>query len=323
MMRGAPVIYCDFVDYDEIAHHAGPTRPESLASLEGIDQVLGTLEAVAAASPRPYRFVVLSDHGQSQGATFRQRYDMTLEDLVHDLMTADGEPVSGEIGQEHEGEQWGRVGMFLTELGDESKTAEKLGRRAQRDHAERTPAPPSGTEAELTERPELIVVASGNLGMVYFPRHLARLTFEEIEDLYPRLLAGLTHHPGIGFAMVMSQAGSPIVLGGDGILHLADGRVEGCDPLVAFGPHAASDLRRHSGLANVGDIVLGSRLDEGTDEVAAFEHMGDPYFRSGWGGNAIGMLLDDDTDWAELAELLTDSYCIQAPASLAEQVARP
>lgn len=59
------------------------------------------------------------------------------------------------------------------------------------------------------------------------------------------------------------------------------------------------------------------------DEVAAFEHMGDPYFRSGWGGNAIGMLLDDDTDWEELAELLTDSYCIQAPATLAEQVARP
>ena len=29
------------------------------------------------------------------------------------------------------------------------------------------------------------------------------------------------------------------------------------------------------------------------DEVAAFEHMGGPYFRSGWGGNAIGMVLDD------------------------------
>ena len=61
------------------------------------------------------------------------------------------------------------------------------------------------------------------------------------------------------------------------------------------------------------------------DEVAAFEHMGDPYFRSGWGGNVIGMVLDDDAgiDWQELAELLTDSYCIQAPASLADKVERP
>ena len=59
------------------------------------------------------------------------------------------------------------------------------------------------------------------------------------------------------------------------------------------------------------------------DEVAAFEHMGDPYFRVSWGGNVIGMLVDDDTDWEELAELLTDSYCLQAPAHLADQVARP
>ena len=59
------------------------------------------------------------------------------------------------------------------------------------------------------------------------------------------------------------------------------------------------------------------------DEVMAFQHMGEPYFKASWGGNVVGLLLDDDTDWEELAELLTDSYCIQAPATLAEQVARP
>ena len=35
------------------------------------------------------------------------------------------------------------------------------------------------------------------------------------------------------------------------------------------------------------------------------------------------MLLDDDTDWTELGELLTDSYCLQAPARLAALVTRP
>ncbi|QIK75037.1 MmcQ/YjbR family DNA-binding protein [Nocardioides piscis] len=59
------------------------------------------------------------------------------------------------------------------------------------------------------------------------------------------------------------------------------------------------------------------------DEVAAFEHLGPPYFRSGWGGNVIGLVLDDETDWTELAELLTDSYCLQAPARLVAQVSRP
>ncbi len=59
------------------------------------------------------------------------------------------------------------------------------------------------------------------------------------------------------------------------------------------------------------------------DEVIAFQHLGDPYFRASWGGNVIGLLLDDDTDWAELTELLTDSYCIQAPDRLASLIDRP
>jgi hypothetical protein len=59
------------------------------------------------------------------------------------------------------------------------------------------------------------------------------------------------------------------------------------------------------------------------DEVLAFEHLGEPYFKASWGGNVVGLVLDDETDWQELAELLTDSYCIQAPAKLAEQVTRP
>lgn len=59
------------------------------------------------------------------------------------------------------------------------------------------------------------------------------------------------------------------------------------------------------------------------DEVMALEHLGDPYFRAGWGGNVVGLLIGDHTDWDELAELLTDSYCIQAPQHLAAQVPRP
>jgi len=59
------------------------------------------------------------------------------------------------------------------------------------------------------------------------------------------------------------------------------------------------------------------------DEVMAFEHLGAPYFKGEWGLNVVGMLLDDDTDWDELAELLTDSYCLQAPQHLAAQVDRP
>lgn len=60
------------------------------------------------------------------------------------------------------------------------------------------------------------------------------------------------------------------------------------------------------------------------DEVAAFVHLGGPRFRvGGWGSDAVGLVLDDGTDLDELAELLTDSYCRQAPAALAALVDRP
>lgn len=59
------------------------------------------------------------------------------------------------------------------------------------------------------------------------------------------------------------------------------------------------------------------------DEVMAFTHLGPPYFKASWGGNVVGLLLDERTDWEELAELLTDSYCLQAPAHLASRVPRP
>ncbi len=44
LVRGTPSIYVNLVDYDEIAHHAGPSRPESLRALEGLDGVLALLE---------------------------------------------------------------------------------------------------------------------------------------------------------------------------------------------------------------------------------------------------------------------------------------
>ena len=59
------------------------------------------------------------------------------------------------------------------------------------------------------------------------------------------------------------------------------------------------------------------------DEVMAFEHLGHPYFRASWGHNVVGLLLDEHTDWDELGELLTDSFCLQAPESLAARVPRP
>ena len=65
MYRGTPVIYVDYTDYDEIAHHSGPERGETFDALDGVDRAIATLEKAAESAPRPYRFVIVSDHGQT------------------------------------------------------------------------------------------------------------------------------------------------------------------------------------------------------------------------------------------------------------------
>ena len=82
MYRGAPVIFVDYTDYDEIAHHSGPERGETFDALDGVDRAIATIEKASVHAPRPYRFVIVSDHGQTLGATFLQRYGKTLGDVV-------------------------------------------------------------------------------------------------------------------------------------------------------------------------------------------------------------------------------------------------
>jgi len=55
-------------------------------------------------------------------------------------------------------------------------------------------------------------------------------------------------------------------------------------------------------------------------ELDSLTNAGHPYYRPDWAPNIVGMILEADTDWSEVAELLAESYCIMAPKKLAEQV---
>lgn len=59
------------------------------------------------------------------------------------------------------------------------------------------------------------------------------------------------------------------------------------------------------------------------DELDALHAAGHPFFRPGWGANTVGMVIDDAVDWDEVAELVTESYCVLAPKKLVALVDRP
>ncbi len=126
MYRGTPIVYADYLGYDEVAHHAGPERPESLDELDHVDRILRTLWRASRGAPRDYHFILLSDHGQSQGATFEERYGLGLEDLVRRLMTGSTETLAAM----DDVESWGPVNAFFTEVVRRPGKTARVARRA-------------------------------------------------------------------------------------------------------------------------------------------------------------------------------------------------
>jgi uncharacterized membrane protein YvlD (DUF360 family) len=272
MLSGRPVIYTTFLAYDEVAHHSGIERADTLAVLRLVDREIARIAKALPDAARPYKLVVLADHGQSQGATFLQRYGVTLEQVVR--AACEAEDVHSAAGGEDEALAYLSAG--LTEFSrDETVSARMLREATGKRRAGGAVAldPAARAEVEREGLPELSVMASGNLGSVTLPREPGRLTLERLGELHPRLLAALVAHPGIAFALVRTEKRGAVALGKHGA-HWVDERVvEGEDPLAPFGPYAADHVRRTDGYAHCPDIVLNSTYWEAADEVAAFEEL--------------------------------------------------
>jgi hypothetical protein len=264
LLDGRRSIYVDLVDYDAVAHHVGVMQPEALSALEGIDRVLGQLERVAAVAPRPYHLVVLSDHGQSQGEVFADRYGEDLGSLVTRLA---GTAVEH---SEYNAEATGTIGALVA---DSTSSDSVVGRSMRRgaDHlGDRVESEVASDGAVPLAGSELMVFGSGNLGLVFVTGEKQKLTLEELALRYPVLVDGLVAHPGVGFLVVETAAHGPVVLGRDGEHHLRTGEVVGEDPLAPFGPDAPTFVLRVARMPESPDILVNSLLDD-LGEVAAFE----------------------------------------------------
>jgi uncharacterized membrane protein YvlD (DUF360 family) len=304
MYRGANVIYVDFTDYDELAHHCGPERVESLEALDGVDRAIATLERAAVDAPRPYRFVVLSDHGQSLGATFKQRYGKTLGEVVRDLMSGRATLVQAKTAAE--GSTF--VNSFLSEITRSRGIGPTVARAAL---AGQTKDGVVDLDAEELPPPAdastISVVGSGNLGLVWFTGHDHRLTVEELEELHPGLVSSLAAHPGVAMLMVRSAERGAVVFGPSGTRYLDEDRVDGDDPTTLFGPHTIMSLKREDGMLHAPDLLLISEYNPDLGEVAAFEELIGSH--GGLGGPQTHPFILHPSDWT-----LDEAVPLGAPA---------
>jgi uncharacterized membrane protein YvlD (DUF360 family) len=256
MMRGRPAVYATFSSYDEVAHHSGLYRADTLEALRKLDQQFGRIERARRFAPRPYEIVVLSDHGQTQGATFKQRNGYGLDELVERSL--------------RRGEVTGVAG------GDEQ---DAMVRHAVDEATGHTPK--KRPKNDVSDR-DAVVLGSGNLGLVYLMEEKRRLTLEEIEERHPDLLSTLREHAHIGWVLVHSGEHGAVVLGPGGTNYLDEGRVEGLDPLAPFSATAGRHLVRTDGFTHAPDVMLGSFYDDALDEGCAFEEL--ISFHGGLGG---------------------------------------
>jgi uncharacterized membrane protein YvlD (DUF360 family) len=291
VVRGAPSIYFTWPGYDEVAHHAGPWTEDAIAVLKPMDAALGRIyRAAQERAPRPYDFVVLSDHGQSFGPTFLQRYGISLKEFIEQHLPS-GMIVSQVVGGDTGLGPLTAVGAELGNLqgagtgGAAGKAVAKQGQRLIDKGTEQRRID-EGEGAYLVDgaKPQVVAYGSGNLAQVYFDLLPRKILLSELNAAYPGMVDALVGHEGIGMVCGYADDGTPVCLGKGGTRNLHTGEVTGTDPLPMYAPadpkaygHASLEkriwqVRRVMDFPHAGDLmVISTVYPDGT--VAALEEL--------------------------------------------------
>ncbi len=250
MVGDVDVAYSTYLGYDEIAHHSGVRDDDAWLALREMDKQIKHLTDANKYCPRNYQFVIQSDHGQTNGATFTQRYGKTFEEFVKSLLPEDMTVFAKMTSNEDH---------FAGEYTPFSRKNKKIEKEKKE-------------EQEMSDS-EVIVLASGNLAMIYLTQWSQRLTYEELNTYFPELIPGIINNEYVGFILVKSQEHGDLVIGKNGTYFLDSDEIEGENPLEGFGDNIARHLKRTSSFEHTPDILVNSFYDKEADEVCAFEEL--------------------------------------------------
>ena len=326
--------YATYMGYDEIAHHSGVEDDDVWGALKKIDFQFSKLATAIEMSDRDYKLVFLSDHGQSKGATFKQRYGITLGNYVRRLLPDDLKMFKTEYNIDHfrdaiipENKQIRNFKAKMENLRDGLFDDLESFQNLKDGLEKRKPALIFENDRYLNLREkyttnldyikdyesveqstkkakdsELIVLGSGNLGLIYLTQWKQRLSYEEIVMLFPDLIPGLVKHSGIGFVLVNSITNGGMAISEDGIYYLNTDEIVGKNPLEGFGKNAAMHLKRQNSFENMPDILVNSFYDEDLDEVCAFEELIGSH--GGLGGNQTKPFIIYPSEWENPGDLI-------------------
>ena len=286
---GVPVIYSTFMQYDELAHHFGPSSKQALVDLRRTDARIAEIWRMAQlAGGRGYDLVILSDHGMTPALSYRVKYGESLGTTVQRIL--DEAPRSDKrapraLASFAVDTEYSDIGPEVVEAVAQLTPASfgaRKGIRRFRDwlrsrYGLREIIFPEKYRVDRTN--DVVVTYSSCLALVYFAATERRLTLEQIladgrwATLYERLIS----HPGIGLVATVS-AGGVTLASKHGRARLSEGEVEiisGDNPLEIFGtePYVLRAVESLVSQPNAGDCVLFGTYD-GYDIISFDDQVG-------------------------------------------------
>src|ERR687894_2389422 len=249
---GVPVIYSTFMQYDELAHHFGPSSWQALRDLKRTDRRISEILRMTRsdAAGRAYDLVVLSDHGMTPCVSYRVQFGeslgVTLQRALDDAAERARRTPLSTFASFAEASEYADMGARIAEtVAQSARPYHRSFRRAMRRVRDWFRSRYGLREIIFPEkyrvdpRHNVVVTYSSSLALLYFADHRTRLELGEIvrdrrrADLYAALLS----HRGIG--LVAAIAGASVHLqSARGRALLRDGAIDvldGANPLTPYG----------------------------------------------------------------------------------------
>ena len=286
---GVPVIYSTFMQYDELAHHFGPSSKQALADLRRTDARISEIWRMAQlAGGRGYDLVILSDHGMTPALSYRVQYGeslgATVQGILNDMPSAETEPPRA-LASYAEDTEYSDIGPEVVEAVAQLTPASFGARRSIRRFRDwlrsryglREIIFPEKYRVDRTN--DVVVTYSSCLALVYFAATEQRLTHEQIlaDSRWSRLYERLIAHPGIGLVATLSGDGVAVASNrGRAVLRYGRvDRVSGENPLEIFGtePYVLRAIESLVRQPNAGDCVLFGEYD-GYDIISFDDQVG-------------------------------------------------
>ncbi len=278
---GVPVIYSTFMQYDELAHHFGPSSKQALADLQRTDARIREIWRMARiAGGRQYDLVILSDHGMTPAESYRVKFKESLGATVERMLDGDV------LASHSERSEYSDIGSEVIEaVAVITPPAQERTRRALRRAKDWLRSRYGLREIIIPEKyrvattHDVVVTYSSCLALLYFADDEKRLELSDIlaDDRRRALYVGLLAHEGIGLIATLDADGVHVE-SSKGKARIRNARLEileGRNPMDAYGTETYV-LRAVESLvsqSNAGDCVLFGAYD-GYDIISFDDQVG-------------------------------------------------